>query len=171
MSGPCERGLEQYCEEGNTQTYNAVERDGTSSNRKREDAKRLGVHEYVVSSDAAQMAKIKSRLDLIINTVSAVHDIGSLLLTLRLDATMVLVGAPGAPLALPAFPLLMNRRAIAGSGIGGISETQEMLDFCAAHRVTADVEVVSVKQINEAYDRLAKADVRYRFVIDNATLG
>ena len=143
----------------------------SSSERKREDAKRLGAHEYVVSSDAAQMRKLGGRLDFILNTVSAQHDIASLLMALRLDGTMVMVGAPEKPLALPAFPLLMGRRSIAGSGIGGIAETQEMLDFCAAHKITADVEVIPVQKVNEAYERLAKSDVRYRFVIDNATLG
>jgi uncharacterized zinc-type alcohol dehydrogenase-like protein len=124
-----------------------------------------------LSSDPAQMRKQGKRLDFIIDTVSAEHDIAALLKALRLDGTMVLVGAPERPLALPAFPLLMARRSIAGSGIGGIPETQEMLDFCAQHKLTADVEVVSIQQVNEAYERLAKADVRYRFVIDNATLG
>jgi len=249
---PCKRGLEQYCEKRNTQTYNDVERDGTtptyggyskrvvveerfvlriaeqakleavapllcagittysplrhwkvgkgsrvgvvglgglghvavkiaaamgaevtlfsSSDRKREDAKRLGAHEYVVSSEKAQMRKQSGRLDFIIDTVSADHDITGLLMALRLDGTMVLVGAPEKPLALPPFPLLMNRRSIAGSGIGGIPETQEMLDFCVEHKLTADVEVVPIQKVNEAYERLQKADVRYRFVIDSATL-
>jgi uncharacterized zinc-type alcohol dehydrogenase-like protein len=143
----------------------------SSSDRKREDAKRLGAHDYVVSSDAAQMRTQRTRLDFIIDTVSAEHDIASLLQTLRLDGTMCLVGAPEKPLELPAFPLLTNRRSIAGSGIGGLPETQEMLDFCATHGLTADVEVVPIQKVNEAYDRLAKADVRYRFVIDNASLG
>jgi alcohol dehydrogenase (NADP+) len=143
----------------------------SSSDRKREDAKRLGAQEYVVSSDRAQMSKMGGRLDFVLNTVSADHDIGSLLKTLRLDGTMVMVGAPDRPLGLPAFPLLMNRRSIAGSGIGGIPETQEMLDFCAEHKVTADVEVIPMQKVNEAYERLVKGDVRYRFVTDNATLG
>jgi uncharacterized zinc-type alcohol dehydrogenase-like protein len=143
----------------------------SSSNRKRDDAKRLGVHEYIVSSDDGQVGKMKGRLDVIIDTVSADHDMTGLLKALRLDGTMVLVGAPEKPLALPVFPLLMNRRAVAGSGIGGLPETQEMLDFCAEHRVVADVEVVPIQKVNEAYERLAKGDVRYRFVIDNATLG
>jgi len=142
----------------------------SSSNRKREDAKRLGAHEYVVTSDGAQVSKQQGRLDLIVNTVSATHDIAGLLMALRLDGTMVLVGAPEHPLPLPVFPLLMKRRAIAGSGIGGIPETQEMLDFCAEHRIGSDVEVIPIQKVNEAYDRLAKGDVRYRFVIDNATL-
>jgi uncharacterized zinc-type alcohol dehydrogenase-like protein len=143
----------------------------SSSNRKRDDAKRLGAHEFVVSSDAAEMRKQNGRLDLIIDTVSAWHDVTSLAMTLRLDGTLVLVGVPDKPLEVPAFPLIFKRRAIAGSLIGGIPETQEMLDFCAEHGVTADVEVVPVQQVNEAYERLAKGDVRYRFVIDNSTLG
>jgi uncharacterized zinc-type alcohol dehydrogenase-like protein len=141
------------------------------SDKKREDAKRLGAHEYVVSTDSAQMGKMGGRLDFILNTVSAEHDIAGLLMALRLDATMVMVGAPDKPLGLPAFPLLMGRRSVAGSTIGGIAETQEMLDFCAEHKVIADVEVIPVQKVNEAYDRLAKGDIRYRFVIDNATLG
>jgi alcohol dehydrogenase (NADP+) len=141
------------------------------SDKKREDAKRLGAHEYVVSADAAQMGKQAGRFDFILNTVSAQHDISALLMALRLDGAMVMVGAPEKPLALPAFPLLMGRRTVAGSMIGGIAETQEMLDFCAAHKVTADVEVIAVQKVNEAYDRLARSDVRYRFVIDSATLG
>src|SRR5581483_10883147 len=98
--------------------------------------KRLGAHEYVVSSDARQMTKIEGRLDLVIDTISADHDMGALLATLRLDGTLVLVGAPGAPLAVPPFSLIMGRRALAGSTIGGIPETQEMLDFCVRHGLT-----------------------------------
>jgi uncharacterized zinc-type alcohol dehydrogenase-like protein len=250
---PCQKGLEQYCEKGNTQTYNDVERDRTtptyggyskrvvveerfvlgiadqakleavapllcagittysplrhwkvgkgsrvgvvglgglghmavkiaaamgaevtlfsSSDKKREDAKRLGAHEYVVTSDRAQMKPLRSRLDFIVDTVSADHDVEALLKTLRLDGTLCLVGAPEKPLSLPAFAVLMNRRSFAGSGIGGIPETQEMLDFCAKHRLTADVEVVPIQKVNEAYERLLKSDVRYRFVIDSASLG
>jgi len=251
--GPCERGLEQYCEQGNTQTYNHVERDGktptyggysrlivvdqrfvltvadqgaleavapllcagittysplrhwnvgkgsrvgvvglgglghmavkiavamgaevtlfSSSERKSADAKRMGAHEVVVSSDAKQMKATRGRLDFILDTVSADHDLKPLLLALRLDGALVLVGAPEKPLSLPVFPLLMNRRSIAGSGIGGIPETQEMLDFCAKHRIGADIEVIPVQKVNEAYERLTRGDVRYRFVIDNSTLG
>jgi uncharacterized zinc-type alcohol dehydrogenase-like protein len=250
---PCGQGLEQYCEKGNTQTYNAFERDGktptyggyskqivvdqrfvlnvaeqasleavapllcagittysplrhwkvgkgskvgvvglgglghmavkiaaamgaevtlfSSSDKKREDAKRFGASEYVVSTDDKQMAKQAGRLDFILNTVSAVHDLTPLLLALRLDGTMCLVGAPEHPPALPVFPLLMARRNISGSGIGGIPETQEMLDFCAKHKLVSDVEIIPIQKVNEAYERLAKADVRYRFVIDNASLG
>ena len=142
----------------------------SSSNRKREDAKRLGAHEYVVTSDAAEMTKQKGRLDFVLDTVSADHDVTALIQTLRVDGTLCLVGAPEKPLALRAFPLLFGRRSFAGSGIGGIPETQEMLDFCAQHRIGSDVEVVAADRINEAYERLAKADVRYRFVIDTSTL-
>ena len=247
---PCGRGLEQYCEKGNTQTYNSFERDGktptyggyskqivvdqrfvldvaeqgsleavapllcagittysplrhwkigkgskvgvvglgglghmavkiaaamgaevtlfSSTDKKREDAKRLGASEYVVSTDDKQMAKQAGRLDFILNTVSGAHDLTSLVLALRLDGTMCLVGVPEHPPALPVFPLLMARRNISGSGIGGIPETQEMLDFCAKHKLVSDVEVIPIQKVNEAYERLAKADVRYRFVIDNA---
>jgi uncharacterized zinc-type alcohol dehydrogenase-like protein len=142
----------------------------SSSDKKREDAKRLGAHEYVVSKDDKAMAKQVSRFDFIIDTVSAQHDLMPLILALKLDATLCLVGAPEHPPVLPVFPLLMNRRSVAGSGIGGIPETQEMLDFCAQHRIQSDVEVIPVDKVNEAYDRLLKSDVRYRFVIDSATL-
>ena len=123
----------------------------SSSDRKREDAKRLGAHEYVVSSEKSQMRKQSGRLDFIIDTVSADHDITGLLMALRLDGTMVLVGAPERPLALPPFPLIMNRRSIAGSGIGGIPETQEMLDFCVEHKLTADVEVVPIQKPGDGF--------------------
>jgi uncharacterized zinc-type alcohol dehydrogenase-like protein len=142
----------------------------SSTNRKREDAKRLGAHEYVVTSESDAMAKQARRLDFIVDTVSADHDVNALMQTLRVDGTLCLVGAPEKPLPVRAFPLLFGRRSFSGSGIGGIPETQEMLDFCAQHRIGSDVEVVSADRINEAYERLAKADVRYRFVIDTSTL-
>jgi alcohol dehydrogenase (NADP+) len=142
----------------------------SSTNRKRDDAKRLGAHEYVVTSEGGDMAKHRGRLDFVLDTVSAQHDVTALLQTLRVDGTLCLVGAPEKPIAIPAFPLLFGRRSFAGSGIGGIPETQEMLDFCAQHRIGSDVEVISADRINEAYERLARADVRYRFVIDTSTL-
>jgi len=142
----------------------------SSSDRKREDAKRLGAHEYVVSSDAQQMAKQNNRLDLIIDTVSAGHDMNALLKTLRTDGTLVLVGAPEVPLQVAAFSVIPKRRTLAGSTIGGLPETQEMLDFCAKHGITADVETIPVQEVNRAYERLAKADVRYRFVIDTKSI-
>lgn len=249
---PCSSGLEQYCDEGMTATYNSVARDGSgttfggyarqivvdeaylltlkeqpsleavapllcagittysplrhwkvgkgsrvgvvglgglghigvkiaaamgaevtlfsSSNKKRDDAKRLGAHEYVDTSEKGATNKLRGRLDFVLDTVSAEHDIASLLRTLRLDGTLCIVGLPEKPISVPAFAVVGKRRSVSGSSIGGIAETQEMLDFCAEHGVTADVEVVPVQKVNEAYERLVKGDVRYRFVIDNATL-
>ncbi|NUP08894.1 MAG: NAD(P)-dependent alcohol dehydrogenase [Polyangiaceae bacterium] len=142
----------------------------TTSPRKVEDGLRLGAHEVVVSSDANQMAKHQRSFDFIIDAVSADHDINAYLSLLGLDGTLTLVGAPEKPLPVAAFNLLLPRRSFAGSGIGGIAETQEMLDFCAEHEITSDVEVIAIQQINEAYERLLKGDVRYRFVIDMASL-
>jgi uncharacterized zinc-type alcohol dehydrogenase-like protein len=142
----------------------------TTSSRKAEDAIRLGAQEVVVSSDAAQMRKQRGRLDFILDTVSAPHDLNAYLGLLKRDGTLTLVGAPETPAPVSAFSLIMGRRRLAGSLIGGIRETQEMLDFCAEHGITSDVEVIAVQRINEAYDRLAKGDVKYRFVIDMATL-
>lgn len=138
----------------------------SSSDRKRKDAARLGAHDYVVSSDSAAMAAQGGRLDLVLDTVSADHDLVPLLNALRLDGTLVLVGAPEKPASLPAFSLIMRRRAVAGSLIGGIPETQEMLDFCAERGITADVEVIAAPEIDRAYERMLRGDVRYRFVID-----
>jgi uncharacterized zinc-type alcohol dehydrogenase-like protein len=142
----------------------------TTSARKVEDGLRLGAHEVVVSTDAAAMAKRQGSLDLVLDTVSAEHDLNAYLDLLRVDGTLVLVGAPEKPLPVAAFSLIPKRRALAGSTIGGIAETQEMLDFCAAHRIASDVEVIPIRKINEAYERLLKQDVRYRFVIDMASL-
>lgn len=139
------------------------------SPKKREAAKSLGAHEFVVSSDDAAMNAVSERLDIIIDTVSADHDVARLLQTLRVDGTLVLVGLPEKPLVIPAFPIVGKQRRLVGSMIGGIRETQEMLDFCAAHKVLADVETIAAPKINEAYDRLVRADVRYRFVIDAST--
>jgi uncharacterized zinc-type alcohol dehydrogenase-like protein len=142
----------------------------TTSPGKTEDALRLGADEVVVSRDANQMSKHATSFDFILDAVSADHDINAYLNLLRLDGTLVLVGAPEKPLSVSAFNLLMPRRSFAGSGIGGIQETQEMLDFCAGHNITSDVELVGIQQINEAYDRLLRGDVKYRFVIDMASL-
>ncbi len=141
----------------------------SSSNRKREDAKRLGAHEFLVASDEAAMRARASHFDLLIDTVSADHSLSQLTELLRTDGTLVMVGAPEKPLPLPAFALIPKRRSIAGSMIGGIAETQQMLDFCAAHKIVADVETIAADQINVAYERMLKSDVRYRFVIDAAT--
>lgn len=247
----CQRGEEQYCLPGNTQTYGSTDRDGTvtyggycdhivvdqdfvlripegleldvaapllcagittysplrhwgagpgkqiaviglgglghmtvklakamdaevtvisRSLRKREDGLRLGADGYYSSSDDATFQKLANRFDLIINTVSAKLEIGRFLGLLKTDGTLVNVGAPPEPLPVPVFPLLLQRRSFAGSAIGSIRETQEMLDFCAEHGIGADIEVIPASQINEAWERVLSSDVRYRFVIDSSTL-
>jgi uncharacterized zinc-type alcohol dehydrogenase-like protein len=142
----------------------------TTSTNKIEDGRRLGAADVVVSTNPEEMAKHARSLDFIIDTVSAQHDINAYLLLLKRDATLTLVGAPEEPLATAAFSLLFARRSLAGSGIGGLEETQEMLDFCAERGIAADVEMIDMQQINEAYERLLKSDVKYRFVIDMASL-
>jgi alcohol dehydrogenase (NADP+) len=143
----------------------------TTSESKREDALALGADEVVVSRDSAAMAARGKTLDLIVNTVAAPHDLDDYLQLLKRDGTMVLVGAPATPHPSPqVFNLITKRRALAGSMIGGIQETQEMLDFCAEHDIVADIEMIRADEINEAYERMLKGDVKYRFVIDNATL-
>jgi uncharacterized zinc-type alcohol dehydrogenase-like protein len=142
----------------------------TTSPGKTQDAVRLGAHEVVVSKDEAEMQKHLGSFDFILDTVSAPHDVNAYIQLLKTDATMTLVGAPDAPMAVSVFGLLFGRRRLAGSIIGGIAETQEMLDFCAEHSIRADVEVIPVQRINEAYERLMKSDVKYRFVIDMASM-
>jgi uncharacterized zinc-type alcohol dehydrogenase-like protein len=142
----------------------------TTSASKVEDGRRLGAHEVVVSKDAAAMKQYASSLDFILDAVSADHDINAYLQLLKLDGTLTLVGAPERPLPVAAFNLLMPRRSFAGSGIGGIKETQEMLDFCAEHGIVSDIERIRIDQINDAYKRMLRSDVRYRFVIDMASL-
>ena len=143
----------------------------TTSESKRRDAEVLGAHEVVVSRDAAAMAAHAGSLDLIIDTVAAPHDLDSFTSLLKRDGTLVLVGAPSSPHPSPAiFNLIGKRRTIGGSMIGGIAETQEMLDFCAEHGIVSDIEMIRADQINGAYERMLKGDVRYRFVIDSATL-
>lgn len=142
----------------------------TTSPGKATDAHRLGADEVIISTNPDEMAKHKNRFDFILDTVSANHDIDAYLKLLKLDGTLVLVGAPEHPLPISAFNLILPRRNFAGSGIGGIVETQEMLDFCAEHNITSDIELISIQQINQAYDRLLKSDVKYRFVIDMASL-
>lgn len=142
----------------------------TTSPSKEEDAKRLGAHEVVNSKDAEQMAAHAFSFDFILDTVSADHDINAFLNLLTLDGNLTLVGAPDKPLPVGAFGLLFGRRSLSGSLIGGIAETQEMLDFCGEHGITADVEVIPIQKINEAYDRMLKSDVKYRFSIDMASL-
>jgi uncharacterized zinc-type alcohol dehydrogenase-like protein len=143
----------------------------TTSEGKRLDAEALGAHEVVVSRDPDAMAAQAKSLDLIVNTVAAPHDLDAYISLLKRDGTMVLVGAPSSPHPSPqVFNLLMKRRALAGSMIGGIPETQEMLDFCAEHNIVADIEMIRADEINEAYERMLKGDVKYRFVIDSSTL-
>jgi uncharacterized zinc-type alcohol dehydrogenase-like protein len=131
----------------------------TTSRSKVEDGKRLGADEVIVSKDDAHMSAHMSSFDFIIDTVSAAHDLTPYFNLLKRDATLVQVGAPADPLPIAVFPLLMNRRHLAGSAIGGIPETQEMLDFCATNNVAADVEVIPIQKINEAYERMLKSDV------------
>lgn len=142
----------------------------TTSKSKIEDAKRLGADEVVISTDRAQMKAHKNTFNFILDCVSAEHDLNAYLALLKRDGTLCLVGAPEKPMAVGAFGLLGGRHSLSGSGIGGIPETQEMLDFCAEHNITADVEVIAMKDINAAYERMLKSDVKYRFSIDMATL-
>jgi alcohol dehydrogenase (NADP+) len=138
---------------------------------KEADARRLGAHNVVISTDPAQMAAVKGSFDLIIDTVPMLHDVNPYLPTLALDGTLVLVGYLG-PLdpMLNTVPLMMGRKSVAGSAIGGIEETQEMLDFCGKHGIVSDIEITSIKDINAAYERMLRSDVKYRFVIDMASL-
>lgn len=142
----------------------------TSTAAKTQDAMRLGADEVVLSSNPEQMENAKNSLNLIIDTVSAQHEINSYLQLLKVDGTLVLVGAPSEALPVSAFSLIGGRRNFAGSLIGGIAETQEMLDFCGKHNIVSDIELIGVNDINNAYERLLKSDVRYRFVIDIASL-
>jgi uncharacterized zinc-type alcohol dehydrogenase-like protein len=142
----------------------------STSDNKAADAKRLGATHFINSKDLAQMATITNTFHFILNTVSAPHSYDSLLPLLRTDGAMVLVGAPPMPSQVTGFNLIMQRKTLAGSLIGGIRETQEMLDFCAEHNITSDVEMIHINQINEAYERILKSDVKYRFVIDIASL-
>jgi uncharacterized zinc-type alcohol dehydrogenase-like protein len=137
---------------------------------KQEDGLRLGADHYFATSDSATFTELRNSFDLIINTVSAVIDMDAYLKLLRLNGTFVSVGAPPEPLPVKVFSLFNNRRSFAGSGIGSIRETQEMLDFCAEHGIASEVEVIAASEINEAYERVLKSDVRYRFVIDIDTL-
>jgi alcohol dehydrogenase (NADP+) len=142
----------------------------TTSPKKKEDALRLGADQVVVSRNSDEMQKHVESFDFILDTVSAEHDIEALINLLRREGHLTLVGAPPKPFAISAFSLLMRRRSISGSNIGSIAETQEMLDFCGKHNITSDVEVIPIQKVNEAYDRLARSDVKYRFSIDMASL-
>ncbi|WP_328292706.1 NAD(P)-dependent alcohol dehydrogenase [Kineococcus sp. NBC_00420] len=142
----------------------------SQSLKKQEDGLRLGATHYHATSDESTFQDLASSFDLIVNTVSAVVDLDAYLSLLRVGGTMVNVGAPEKPLSLAVFSLIMARRSLAGSPIGGIRETQEMLDFCAEHHLGAEIEVIGAEQVNEAYERVLASDVRYRFVIDVSTL-
>jgi uncharacterized zinc-type alcohol dehydrogenase-like protein len=142
----------------------------TTSPNKKDDALRLGADEVVVSRNADEMKKHAGSFDFILDAVSANHDINAYIDLLRRDGNITLVGAPEKPLALSPFGLIMRRRSLSGSPIGSLAETQEMLDFCGQHNITADVEVIPIQKVNEAYERLLRADVKYRFSIDMASL-
>lgn len=142
----------------------------TTSSNKVEDALRLGADEVVLSRDATAMQQHAGSFDFILDCVSADHDINAYINLLTRDGNMTLVGAPEKPLSLVSFGLIVGRRSVSGSPIGGLAETQEMLDFCGEHSIASDVETIAIQQVNEAYERLLKADVKYRFSIDMASL-
>lgn len=142
----------------------------TTSPEKMEDARRLGAHDAVLSTDPEQMKRFASKVDMLLDTVSAKHDVNMYLQLLAIDGSMVLVGLPPEPLEVGAFNVVVGRRSFSGSNIGGIAETQEMLEFCAEHQITADIELIRADEINAALERLERNDVRYRFVVDMSTL-
>jgi uncharacterized zinc-type alcohol dehydrogenase-like protein len=142
----------------------------TTSPGKKADALRLGAAEVIISTNADEMQQHAGSFDFILDTIAADHDINAYLGMLTLDGNLTLVGAAENPLQVSAFALLFGRKSLSGSLIGGIAETQEKLDFCGAHNITADVEIIPIQKINEAYERLLKSDVKYRFSIDMASL-
>jgi uncharacterized zinc-type alcohol dehydrogenase-like protein len=142
----------------------------STSPSKEKDAKRLGAQKFALTNDAAQVNALKGYFDFIIDTVSAKHDYNLYLKLLDTDGVMMCVGAPPAPAEVEIFTLMAGRHSLTGSGIGGIAETQEMLDYCAKHKITSDIEIIDIANINQAYERVMKGDVRYRFVIDMASL-
>lgn len=142
----------------------------STSEPKRKDAERLGARDFALTSQPDTFARLQRHFDFILDTVSAPHNYNAYVNLLKTDGTMILVGAPDKPTPLEPFPLIMHRRRIAGSVIGGIRETQEMLDFCAEHQIESDVEVIPIQEVNDAYERVLKGDVRFRFVIDLASL-
>jgi uncharacterized zinc-type alcohol dehydrogenase-like protein len=141
------------------------------SDSKRKDAERLGAAHYAATSQEGTLTRLARQFDFIIDTISAPHDYNANLDLLKTDGTYIVVGAPGVPIAVQPFLLILRRRRLVGSLIGGIRETQEMLDFCGAHGITSDVEVIPIQQINESYERVLRGDVRFRCVIDMASLG
>src|SRR5277367_3701131 len=142
----------------------------TTSPGKKEDALRLGADEVVISSNPNEMAKHAGSFDFILDAVAVEHDINAYINLLRRDGNLTMVGAPEKPLPVAVFGLLFGRRSFSGSPIGGLPETQEMLDFCGQHNVFADVEIIPIQKINEAYERIVRSDVKYRFSIDMASL-
>jgi len=142
----------------------------STSESKREDAKALGVHHFVVTTNPDEVAAVKGEFDFILDTVTAKHDINLYLPLLRTNGTFITVGLPIDPLIVPSFSITAGNKTVTGSGVGGLSETQEMLDFCAEHNIVSDIELIDIKDIHPAFDRMLKGDVRYRFVIDMATL-
>jgi uncharacterized zinc-type alcohol dehydrogenase-like protein len=142
----------------------------STSASKESDAKKLGAHKFVLTTNAERLNSVKGYFDFIIDTVSAPHDYNLYLSLLKTDGIQICVGVPPTPAQILGFSLLAGRKSLAGSSIGGLPETQEMLDYCAEHNIVSDVEVINIKDINSAYDRMLKGDVHYRFVIDMATL-
>jgi uncharacterized zinc-type alcohol dehydrogenase-like protein len=142
----------------------------SSSPSKKADAERLGAHDFIVTSEKGALDAVKNRFDFLLDTVSAPHDLAVYAGLLKTDGVMIIVGLPDQPAKLPASPLIGRRRSIAGSMIGGIAETQEMLDFCAEKGIVSDIETIAIQDIDKAYDRMLKGDVRYRFVIDLKSL-
>jgi uncharacterized zinc-type alcohol dehydrogenase-like protein len=142
----------------------------STSASKEKDAKKLGAHKFVLTSDTESLKTVKGYFDFIVDTVSAPHDYNLYLSLLKTDGIQICVGVPPTPAQIFGFSLLAGRKSLAGSSIGGLPETQEMLDYCAEHNIISDVEIINIKDINSAYERMLKGDVRYRFVIDMATL-
>ncbi len=142
----------------------------SSSPSKKEDARKLGAHNFILTSDPEQLKSVQGNFDFIIDTVSAPHDYNEYLGLLRTNGVLICVGAPPAPAQIYAFNLIGGRKSIAGSLIGGLPETQEMLNYCADHQIVSDIELINIEEIHRAYDRMLKGDVKYRFVIDMATL-
>ena len=142
----------------------------STSESKREAAKALGAHHFVVTTNPEQVAAVKGSFDFILDTVSAKHDLNLYLSLLKTNGVHICVGAPAEPYEVPAFALLAGNKVVAGSGAGGLPQTQEMLDFCAEHNIVSDIELIDIKDIHPAFDRMVKGDVRYRFVIDMSTL-
>lgn len=142
----------------------------STSPAKKADALRLGAHDFVLTTDDAQVKRAAGQFDFILDTVAAAHDYGAYVAMLKTDGVLICVGLPPDPIQIPAPSLIFARKSIAGSVIGGLPETQEMLDYCAAKNITADVEVIPIQQINDAYKRMLRGDVKYRFVIDTASL-